>query len=39
MPAQALPVVAAIVAAFGLFIVAVGGAALWTAFPRRGDRS
>lgn len=35
MPAEALPVVGAVIAAFVLFIVGVGGAALWTAIPRR----
>jgi hypothetical protein len=34
MPPEAVPFVVAIVAFFGTFILAVGGAALWTAFPR-----
>lgn len=33
MPVEAIPVVGAVVAAFVLFIVGVGGAALWTALP------
>ena len=37
MPADALPFIAAIIAAFGVFIVAVGGAWVWTSLPdRRG---
>jgi len=35
MPLEAIPLVGAVVAAFALFIVAIGGAALWTALPRR----
>ncbi|WP_303696883.1 hypothetical protein [Brevundimonas subvibrioides] len=35
MPAQAIPVVATVIALFALFIGFVGGAALWTALPRR----
>lgn len=35
MPVEAIPFVGAVIAAFALFIVAVGGAALWTALPRR----
>ena len=35
MPAEAIPVVGAVIAAFFLFIIVVGGAALWTALPSR----
>ncbi|WP_298162995.1 hypothetical protein [Brevundimonas sp.] len=35
MPLDAIPFVGAVIAAFALFIVSVGGAAAWTAFPRR----
>lgn len=35
MPADALPFIAAIIAAFGVFIVAVGGAWIWTSLPDR----
>ena len=35
MPATAVPVVAAIIAAFAFFIIAVGGASLWTSLPGR----
>lgn len=35
MPAEAIPFVGAVIVAFALFMVAVGGAALWTALPRR----
>lgn len=35
MPAESIPVLAAIIAAFAFFIIAVGGASLWTALPRR----
>lgn len=33
MPSDAIPFVIAVVVFFGAFIVAVGGAALWTALP------
>lgn len=36
MPAEAIPVVGAVIAAFVLFMVVVGGAALWTSIPDRG---
>lgn len=35
MPVEAIPVVGAVIAIFVLFMVVVGGAALWTALPRR----
>ena len=35
MPVEAIPVVGAVIAAFVLFIVVVGGAAVWTAIPPR----
>lgn len=35
MPAEAIPVVATVIVLFALFIGFVGGAALWTALPRR----
>lgn len=35
MPAESIPFVGAVIVAFVLFMVAVGGAALWTALPRR----
>lgn len=35
MPAESIPVLAAIIAAFAFFIIAVGGASLWTALPGR----
>ncbi len=37
MPAEAVPFVLAIVAAFAVFIVAVGGAAFWSSRPDRKD--
>lgn len=37
MPATDIPVIAAITAAFGIFIIAVGGAWIWTNLPdKRG---
>lgn len=39
MPPSALPVVAAIIAAFSVFIVVVGGVSFWCALPsRRPDK-
>lgn len=35
MPTEAIPFVGAVIAAFALFIISVGGAAFWTALPRR----
>lgn len=35
MPPEAIPFVGAVIVAFALFIVAVGGVAIWTALPRR----
>lgn len=35
MPPSAVPVVAAIIAAFSVFIVVVGGVSLWSALPSR----
>lgn len=35
MPATAIPVLAAVVAAFAFFIIAVGGASIWTSSPGR----
>jgi|GEM_PF-5051494 len=37
MPAQVVPVIIGIVAAFAAFIIAVGWAALKTALPRHHD--
>ncbi|CAN5370221.1 hypothetical protein BH09PSE1_BH09PSE1_23210 [soil metagenome] len=34
MPAEAVPYVIVVVAFFATFIVAVGGASLWTALPK-----
>jgi hypothetical protein len=39
MPADAIPFVIVIVAFFATFIVAVGGASLWTALPTPKGRS
>mgnify|MGYP007071972962 CR=1 FL=1 len=35
MPAEAVPFVCAVVVAFSAFILAVGGAAIWTGLPVR----
>ncbi len=35
MPAESLPFVAAVGAAFSLFIVVVGGVSIWTNLPSR----
>jgi len=35
MPASAVPVIVAIVAAFVFFIAVVGGASIWTYLPTR----
>jgi hypothetical protein len=37
MPPSAVPIVAAIVAAFSSFIVVVGGVSIWSEFPVRKD--
>ena len=39
MPADAVPFLIAIAAVFGVFIVALGGAQIWTALPDRKSRS
>jgi hypothetical protein len=39
MPAEAVPVVCAIVAYFASFIVVVGGVQLWLALPERKPRA
>lgn len=36
MPADAVPVVAAVCAAFSLFIVVVGGVSVWVNLPSSG---
>jgi hypothetical protein len=40
MPPSAVPFIVAIVAAFAVFIVVVGGVSIWTGLPsgRTGDR-
>ncbi len=38
MPHEAVPVVIAIVAAFGVFILALGGAQIWAGLPDRKGR-
>jgi len=38
MPAETVPVVAAIVGAFATFILVVGGVSLWTFIPDRKSR-
>lgn len=35
MPPSAVPFIAAIVAAFAVFIVVVGGVSIWTSLPSR----
>lgn len=35
MPPSAVPFIAAIVAAFAVFIVVVGGVSIWTGLPAR----
>jgi len=35
MPPSAVPIVAAIVAAFAVFIIVVGGVSIWTWLPSR----
>lgn len=39
MPAEAVPFIFAIVAVFGVFIVALGGTQIWIALPDRKGRS
>ena len=39
MPAQVIPFVAAIVAFFATFMIAVGGASLWVALPTPKGRT
>jgi hypothetical protein len=39
MPQEAIPFVGAVIAAFVLFMVAIGGVTLWTALPRRDPPS
>lgn len=35
MPAEAIPFVASVIAAFVLFMVVVGGVAIWSSIPSR----
>jgi hypothetical protein len=35
MPIEAIPVVAAVITAFSIFIVVVGGVAIWSQWPKR----
>lgn len=35
MPIEAIPVVAAVIAAFSIFIVVIGGVAIWAQWPKR----
>lgn len=35
MPTDALPFIATVIAAFGVFIVAVGGVWIWTNLPNK----
>lgn len=39
MPAQVVPFVVAVIAFFATFIVAIGGASLWTALPTPKGRT
>lgn len=37
MPESAVPVIAAIIAAFSVFILVVGGVSIWTYLPSAGN--